>query len=67
MLDLIHAIEDATGKSARIEQAEGPPGDVRETYADIARAARDFGFVPAVPLAEGIRRFVGWFRTYRPG
>jgi len=64
--DLIRAIEDATGKTAIIEQAEGPPGDVRETYADIARAARDFGFRPAMPLAEGIRRFVAWFRTYRP-
>jgi UDP-glucuronate 4-epimerase len=66
VLDLIRAIEAATGKTARIEQAEGPPGDVRETYADIARAARDFGFAPRVPLAEGIRRFVAWFRTYRP-
>jgi UDP-glucuronate 4-epimerase len=66
VLDLIRAIEDATGKTALIEQADGPPGDVRETYADIARAARDFGFSPAMPLAEGIRRFVAWFRTYRP-
>jgi UDP-glucuronate 4-epimerase len=66
VLDLIRAIEAATGKPARIEQAEGPPGDVRETYADIARAARDFGFAPDVPLAEGIKRFVAWFRTYRP-
>ena len=64
--DLIRAIEDATGKTARIEHAEGPPGDVRETYANISRAARDFGFAPTVPLAEGIRRFVAWFRTYRP-
>ncbi len=66
VLDLIRVIEDATGKKALIEQAEGPPGDVRETYADISRAARDFGFRPTVPLAEGIQRFVAWFRTYRP-
>jgi UDP-glucuronate 4-epimerase len=66
VLDLIRAIEDATGKKALIEQAEGPPGDVRETYADVARAARDFGFRPTMKLAEGISRFVAWFRTYRP-
>jgi len=66
VLDLIRAIEAATGKKAQIEQAEGPPGDVKETYADISRAKRDFGFAPDVPLAEGIRRFVAWFRTYRP-
>ena len=64
VLDLIRAIEDATGKTALIEQADGPPGDVRETYADIARAARDFGFAPRVPLAQGIGRFVAWFRAY---
>ncbi|MGD0864761.1 MAG: NAD-dependent epimerase/dehydratase family protein [Rhizomicrobium sp.] len=66
VLDLIRAIENATGRKAQIEDAEGPPGDVRETYADITRAARDFGFAPGTPLGEGIRRFVEWFRTYRP-
>jgi UDP-glucuronate 4-epimerase len=62
---LIQCIEQATGKSARVEQADAPPGDVRETYADISRAARDFGFSPATPLADGIPRFVEWFRRYR--
>lgn len=61
---LIGLIENATGKTAKIEQTQGPPGDVRETYADISRAARDFGFAPRVPLAEGIPRFVDWFRKY---
>jgi UDP-glucuronate 4-epimerase len=64
VLDLIRTIEDATGRNALIEQAEGPPGDVRETYADISRAARDYGFRPEVPLNEGIARFVDWFRGY---
>jgi UDP-glucuronate 4-epimerase len=61
---LIRAIETATGKTARIEQAEGPAGDVRETYADISRAAHDFGFVPRISLSEGIPLFVDWFRGY---
>jgi UDP-glucuronate 4-epimerase len=61
---LIKCIEGATGKQARIEDAEAPPGDVRETYADIARARRDFGFSPSTPLAEGITRFVAWYRHY---
>lgn len=65
VMALILCIEQATGKSARIEDAEGPPGDVRETYANITRAKRDFGFSPAVPLAEGISRFVAWYRQYR--
>jgi len=65
VLTLIKCIEQATGKSARIEDAEAPPGDVRETYADISRASRDFGFSPNTPLTEGIGRFVTWYRTYR--
>ena len=62
---LIRTIEKATGKTALIEQAEGPPGDVNETYADITRAARDFGFAPKTSLDAGIARFVEWFRHYR--
>jgi UDP-glucuronate 4-epimerase len=64
VMDLIAAIEAATGRKADIVQSEGPPGDVRETYADISRAARDFGFAPKVALEEGIARFVSWFGTY---
>jgi UDP-glucuronate 4-epimerase len=37
---------------------------VRETHADISRAARDFGFKPTTTLAEGIPLFVSWFREY---
>jgi len=37
---------------------------VKETYADVSRAARDFGFRPSTTLAEGIPRFVSWFRDY---
>ncbi len=63
-LDLIRIIEEATGKKALIEDAKGPPGDVRETYADISRAFRDFGFVPKINLREGVPNFVDWFRNY---
>ena len=62
--DLIRIIEQATGRKADIRHEEGPPGDVGETYADITRAARDFGFAPRVKLTEGIAQFVQWFRGY---
>jgi UDP-glucuronate 4-epimerase len=64
VLTLVSLIERATGKSALIRHEEGPPGDVKETYADIARAARDFGYRPATSLEVGIPRFVAWFRDY---
>jgi UDP-glucuronate 4-epimerase len=64
VLTLIRIVEQAAGKSALIEHAAGPAGDVKETYADVTRAARDFGFKPSTTLAEGIPRFVDWFRGY---
>ena len=40
------------------------PGDVKETYADIAASQRDLGFAPRTSLDEGIPRFVRWYREY---
>lgn len=64
VLTLIRIIEQATGKRAIIEYATGPAGDVKETYANVSRAARDFGFAPSTTLEEGIPRFVEWYRDY---
>jgi len=64
VLDLIGHIERMTNRKAEIEFRDGPPGDVRETYANIGKAARDFGFAPRVPLGEGIAQFIDWFRRY---
>ena len=40
------------------DQRPAQPGDVRDTAADTALARRAFGYVPAVPLAEGLARMV---------
>ena len=40
------------------------PGDVPVTYADTAPLERDFGFKPATPLREGLRRFAVWYKTF---
>jgi UDP-glucuronate 4-epimerase len=40
------------------------PGDVLETFADIADLMRDTGFAPATPIEEGIRDFVAWYRRH---
>ena len=64
VLTLVRLIEQAAEKKALIEHQSGPPGDVTETYADITRAARELDFRPSMPLAEGIPRFVRWFKEY---
>ena len=40
------------------------PGDVYQTYADARELERDLGFVPEVPLEEGLREFARWYRRY---
>lgn len=40
------------------------PGDVPVTYADTAPLEEDFGFRPATPLREGLRKFARWYREF---
>jgi len=42
----------------------GPPraGDVRHSKADTAAAIRDLGHAPRVPIEEGLRRTLEWYR-----
>jgi UDP-glucuronate 4-epimerase len=64
LLRLIELIEQATGREAERILEPMQPGDVRETYADIEATSRDLGFAPRVPLADGVPRFVDWYRSY---
>ena len=60
----VAVLERACGRTATVESAPMQPGDVRETYADIAAATRDLGFRPATAIDEGLPRFVAWYRAY---
>ena len=40
------------------------PGDVPVTYADTTPLERDFGFRPATPLREGLRKFAQWYKSF---
>jgi UDP-glucuronate 4-epimerase len=64
LLRFVEIIEQACGREAIREFAEMQPGDVKETYADIEPARRDFGFEPKTSIDEGIPRFVDWYRSY---
>jgi len=60
--DLIALIEKNLGKEAKIEKLPDQPGDVPVTYADISRARERLGYAPKVKVAEGVRRFMEWYR-----
>ena len=47
-----------------IELAPMQPGDIAETWADITAIARDHGFQPNTTIADGLPRFVAWYREH---
>jgi UDP-glucuronate 4-epimerase len=62
LMDLIALIEAETGRKAILEFLPMPPGEVVETSADTTELEAAIGFSPSTPLAEGIARFVHWYR-----
>ena len=61
---LIDALEQALGRRAVVRSAPRPPADVEETFASVDAIAALTGFAPTTTLAEGIPKFVEWFRTW---
>ena len=57
-------LEEAIGKKAKRELLPMQPGDVPATYADIDDLMRDVDFRPSTSIADGIARFVEWYRAY---
>jgi UDP-glucuronate 4-epimerase len=64
LLDVVDLLEKSIGKKAIRELAPMQPGDVTATYADVDALVREVDFKPSTPIAEGIRRFVTWYRAY---
>ncbi len=65
---LIELVAGALGVEPRIEEFPLQPGDVPITFADVSKARGMLGWEPRVPIEEGIRRFVAWYREERmPG
>jgi UDP-glucuronate 4-epimerase len=67
LTELVAAIEKATGRTAILDRQPSQPGDVPVTYAAVEKAGRLLGFRARVPLAEGLRRSVDWYRRGRSG
>jgi UDP-glucuronate 4-epimerase len=60
--ELISLLERELGRDAIVDRRPLQPGDVPQTFADIAKARRLLGYDPRTPIEEGIRRFVEWFK-----
>ncbi|MDO8501401.1 MAG: NAD-dependent epimerase [Gemmatimonadaceae bacterium] len=64
LLDCIATLESALGKTAEKEYLPMQPGDVPDTFADVSDLVEDFGYKPTTSIAEGIGRFVVWYKDY---
>lgn len=64
LMTFIGTLEKALGREAKKNFLPLQPGDVPATFANVDDLIADVGFAPATPLAEGIARFVDWYRRY---
>jgi UDP-glucuronate 4-epimerase len=63
---LVTAIEKAVGRPAILDRQQNQPGDVPVTFASVEKAAKLLHFRARVPLEEGLRRSVEWYRKQKP-
>jgi UDP-glucuronate 4-epimerase len=61
--ELIDLLERSLDRKAVIDWQPMQPGDVPVTYADITKARRMLGYNPTTKIADGIPKFVEWFRS----
>lgn len=64
LLDFIACIEQALGKTTTKVMLPLQPGDVPATCASTEALKAWVDFVPATPMAQGIAKFVAWYRSY---
>ena len=60
----IAELERLLGRRAIKEYLPMQDGDVPATFASVAKLAAATGFAPSTPLADGLARFVAWYRDY---
>jgi UDP-glucuronate 4-epimerase len=66
LIELVTALEGATGRHAILDKQPMQPGDVPLTWANIDKAVRLLGYKPSMPLEAGLKVFVEWYRTTDP-
>jgi UDP-glucuronate 4-epimerase len=64
LMQYIRTLEQCLGKQAQLNLLPLQVGDVLDTYADVSSLAREVGYQPATPVAEGIKYFVDWYLGY---
>ena len=64
LMKVVEILEAECGRKAVIDFRPMPPGDVRQTYADIEAISRDLDYRPTTSIEVGVPAFVRWFKSY---
>jgi UDP-glucuronate 4-epimerase len=64
LTEFVDTLSRLLGREAIVREAPMQPGDMRATYASIERLRALTGFVPRTSIAEGLSRFVAWYRGF---
>ncbi len=64
VLEALDIIASELGERVHIQFLDRARGDVLDTWADTSRARAELGFLPAVPLEDGMKREIDWYRDY---
>lgn len=67
LMEMISTLERHLGRDAVKIMRPMQPGDVTSTYADVSKLNALTGYAPKVSLAEGLGRFVAWWRRFERG
>ncbi|MCK6691293.1 MAG: GDP-mannose 4,6-dehydratase [Thermoanaerobaculia bacterium] len=67
LLDMVHALEAALGRTLEVQFMPKQPGDVEQTFADVHKAFQYFGYQPRISLPEGVRQFTNWLQRKEAG
>ena len=66
LAELIALLERNLDTHAIIDRQPMQPGDVPITFADISKSKELLGYNPTTKIADGIPKFVEWFRNSNP-
>ena len=64
LAEFIDTLSRTLGREAIVRKLPMQPGDMRTTYASIDRLRALTGFAPRTSLADGLSRFVAWYRGH---
>lgn len=63
LLDLVSYIEETLGKKAELSIEKSQVGEVTYYVADISKAKKLLGYNPKIPLGEGIKRAIDFYKS----